>query len=116
MLAPSPSRRAFSAAALGAAIAGGPSLPALSATESLAQRLATPRAGALELTRPGTASKPDTLHYPGWLLGTWRVTNAIVAFSMPLGSVFVDEFTQQSGVQRPCSGCTSVPVRLSRLL
>jgi len=30
------------------------------------------------------------------MLGTWRVENAVVAFSMPLGSAFVDDFVQQS--------------------
>ena len=30
------------------------------------------------------------------MLGTWRVDNAVVAFSMPLGAAFVDDFVQQS--------------------
>ena len=30
------------------------------------------------------------------MLGTWRVENAVVAFSMPLGAAFVDDFVQQS--------------------
>ena len=58
------SRRAFSAAALGATLAGVPSpLPAATlAPPPLAQRLATPRAGRLQLLKPDPASsKPDTL-------------------------------------------------------
>ena len=92
-------RRAFSAAALSATLAGVPSpLPAATlAPPSLAQRLATPRFSRLELLKPDlTTSRPDTLHYPSWMLGTWRVENAVVAFSMPLGSAFVDDFVQQS--------------------
>ena len=58
-------RRAFSAAALSATLAGVPSpLPAATlAPPSLAQRLATPRFGRLELLKPDpTTSRPDTLH------------------------------------------------------
>ena len=98
------SRRAFSVAALSATLAGGPTPPLLLAGAAavappppLSQRLATPRTGRLELTKPDVdPSRPDTLHYPRWLLGTWAVQNAIVSFSMPLGSAFVDSFVQQS--------------------
>lgn len=91
------SRRAISAAALTAALAGGPvPLPA-GPPPLLSPRLVSPRTGRLQLTKPdpGT-SKPGTLHYPSWMLGTWKVQNAIVSFSMPLGSAFVDEFVVQS--------------------
>lgn len=100
------SRRAFSVAALSATlVGGGPTPPLLLAGAAaaaspplpLSQRLATPRTGRLELTKPDPgSSRPDTLHYPRWLLGTWAVQNAIVSFSMPLGAAFVDDFVQQS--------------------
>jgi hypothetical protein len=58
-------RRAVSAAALSATLAGVPSpLPAATlAPPSLAHRLATPRSGRLELLKPDPkTSRPDTLH------------------------------------------------------
>ena len=61
-------RRAFSAAALSAALTGVPTpLPAATLvpplTLPLEQRLATPRAGRLQLLKPDpTSSRPDTLH------------------------------------------------------
>ena len=44
----------------------------------------------------GVASQTGQLHYPNWLLGSWRLHNAITGFTMPLGSAFADGFTAYS--------------------
>ena len=40
------------------------------------------------LTAFGVPSRTGELHYPPYLLGTWRVTNTISGFAMPLGAAF----------------------------
>lgn len=57
----------------------------------------SPRLDANSLTPLSTYDVPSVssdLRYPRWLQGTWRVSNTITRFSMPLGSAFVDSFTR----------------------
>ena len=48
------------------------------------------------LTDAGMRSLQGELRYPPWLLGTWNVRNALLAYSSPLGDTFVDEYTVAS--------------------
>lgn len=62
----------------------------------LASRLRSLRGLVAPLSELGVPSLPGELRYPEWMLGTWRVTNVLQSFSMPLGSAFVDDFTRLS--------------------
>uniref|UniRef100_A0A7S0NRT9 DUF6816 domain-containing protein n=1 Tax=Calcidiscus leptoporus TaxID=127549 RepID=A0A7S0NRT9_9EUKA len=69
--------------------------PRTSSRVPLAPRF-LPLGDGVQLSLPGewlAPSSPSLLAYPPWLLGTWQVTNDVQAFSMPLGSAFVDSFT-----------------------
>ena len=57
----------------------------------LAPRLGSP---SIALLADMVQSRPDVLHYPKWLLGTWRCSNTISQFSMPLGSALADPFVR----------------------
>ena len=46
------------------------------------------------LSTVGVPSRAGDLRYPDWLEGTWQVKNKLSRFSMPLGTAFVDSFTQ----------------------
>lgn len=46
------------------------------------------------LSAVGVPSMLGDLRYPAWLEGTWRCTNTIERFSMPLGAALVDGFTR----------------------
>lgn len=71
--------------------------PLSSSSDVLTPPPLSPRLDAktlVPLTKFGVASRVGDLRYPSWMLGTWRVTNTISSFSMPLGSAFVDPFTR----------------------
>jgi hypothetical protein len=63
---------------------------------AVTSRLAAARSLSVPLRDLGVPSQSGPLRYPEWLLGSWRLHNAIKAFSMPLGSAFADGFTQYS--------------------
>jgi hypothetical protein len=42
----------------------------------------------------GVSSRAGELRYPSWLAGSWRVSNTIEQFTMPLGPALVDAFTR----------------------
>jgi hypothetical protein len=68
-----------------------PPLPAFGLLPPLSPRLDASSLTPLASLVPSVAGE---LRYPSWMLGTWRVTNTVSSFTMPLGDGFVDAFTR----------------------